>query len=132
MFLLDSPDKWRAVWPFLTDAEIANYVADGTLIPELQAEAHPRTTGQQYSGNAAVRAVFLFQGEQVSPIGAPWFQVVMKPATIWKVAMLVAQEETEIAAKLIELNGGTMPNIRPPLPPAEPVPTEPETPEAGE
>jgi hypothetical protein len=128
MFLLplDTIDKWKAAFErgLVSPVQIADAVTEGVLTEELRAEAHPATTGQNYSGKASVRKVYLFEGVQVSPDGEGWFTIDMKPATVWKVAMLVAQEEPRIATKLYELNGNVMPNIRPPVEPVTPEPDE--------
>lgn len=120
MFTPTTADQFRAIYPFLSQEQKDAYVASGDLRLEPEATTNQKTTGNDYSGEASLRMVYMFGTDwgpenTITPPGEGWINAPLSPGTVKAVAELVASLEPLIQEGLKALNGGVIPNFRDPL-----------------
>lgn len=135
---LNTVEKLRQVWSILTPTDIASLEAEGTITSVVDATFNSRVRGNNYTGDAHVRRVYMFGAvhteENEIATTVEWVKIDnLDPATLKQVALLLLGTEARILSKVVEQNGGVMPNVLdpviPPAPPSTEPPTEPENPE---
>ncbi|OIN59824.1 hypothetical protein [Arsenicibacter rosenii] len=137
MQIEETKESLKRNWDFLSPEQIADLEARGVIENVVDATFNSRVIGNNYSGNANTRRVYVFgphSEENIVGEAKPFRSISsLNPVNMHGVAGYLVQNEPAIQAALIEQNGGTFPAIldpvipEPPVEPEEPVEPEPET-----
>ncbi|NID09372.1 hypothetical protein [Fibrivirga algicola] len=112
-------DQFKAIWPYLSQEQLAGYLADGTLRSVVHATNVQQVLGSSYSGQAAVRRVYVFGPDDIEAniVGEHygWAHIEnIAPVHVYRTIGLGVQIDSRIQAALVATNDGVFPPILPP------------------
>ncbi|QKZ15182.1 hypothetical protein [Spirosoma sp. KUDC1026] len=127
MYQLDSAEKLRANWKYLSAEEIQQLLTDEIVDIIFTAITNMQVQYRTYSGRVDVIAYYRYvaTGETIVQKSAETLNV--SPETAYMVAGLVVMQEPGVQVMLVSANNGVMPEIKPPLAPiVVEIPSDPE------
>lgn len=129
MFTIDTLEKFKAVWPYLSQDEKDEFVTAGPLRSVVHATNNQDVLGETYSGRAAVRRVYIFGPDDLHQniVGEEFTWAIIDdidPDHVYETIQLGVQIESRIQVALTVTNHGVFPEIKRPVKRA-PQPTEP-------
>ena len=125
---LDSAEKLRANWKYLTPEQITQLITDGIVSVAIQAAINANADWRLYNGRVDVASYYRAYGENIAP-KVPYTTVTLNAQETQNVALFILQSKPEVYQAFLAANDGVPLEI---LPPYVPPVVEPETPSSDD
>ncbi|GAB4052585.1 hypothetical protein [Spirosoma litoris] len=122
---LNSAEKLRANWKYLTPEQIQQLITDGIVSVAIQAAINANADWRVYTGRVDVASYYRAYGENIAP-KKDYTTVFLDAQETQNVALFILQSKPEVYAAFLAANDGVALEILPPYVP------EPETPPSNE